>query len=153
MIKLNLTTSCKEHELIKEFLEQNASETLANKINNGVLIEKEGKTLEILFGGNGDLYWIIDNIKIKAKVIKEFKKHLESTYQEKFIITKENYFIYQLFEELINDIENSRIYLSISNELELEFDGFDEKNYESSKERCNRLNQNHKDYFRYKLLC
>lgn len=45
MIKLNLTTSCKEHELIKEFLEQNTSEMLAKKINNGVRIEKEGKTL------------------------------------------------------------------------------------------------------------
>ena len=42
MIKLNLTTSCKEHELIKEFLEQNVSETLAEKINNGVRIEKDG---------------------------------------------------------------------------------------------------------------
>ena len=45
MIKLNLTTSCKEHELIKEFLEQNVSETLAEKINNGVRIEKDGITL------------------------------------------------------------------------------------------------------------
>ena len=44
MIKLNLTTSCKEHELIKEFLEQNASETLAEKINKGVRIEKDGIT-------------------------------------------------------------------------------------------------------------
>lgn len=42
MIKLNLTTSCKEHELIKDYLEQHASETLANKINNGVRIEKDG---------------------------------------------------------------------------------------------------------------
>lgn len=115
-------------------------------------IEKEGKTLEILFGGNGDLYWIFDNHKINPETTEEYINHLESLYQEKFIITKENYFIYQLFDELINDIETSRIYLPISNELELEFDGFDEKNYESSKERCNRLNQNHKDYFRYKLL-
>jgi len=119
---------------------------------NDFYIEKEGKTLEILFGGNGDLYWIIDNIKIKAKVIKEFKKHLESTYQEKFIITKENYFIYQLFEELINDIENSRIYLPVEDELKLKFDELYENTRESSKERCDILNQHYKKYFRYKLL-
>ena len=35
MIKLNLETSTKEHELIKKYLEDNVSEVLANKINNG----------------------------------------------------------------------------------------------------------------------
>ena len=35
MIKLNLETSTKEHELIKKYLEENVSEVLANKINNG----------------------------------------------------------------------------------------------------------------------
>ena len=45
MIKLNLATSCQEHELIKEYLQENASEVLAEKINNGVRIEKDGKTL------------------------------------------------------------------------------------------------------------
>ena len=45
MIKLNLTTETQEHEILKEYLEQNASELLAQKINNGVKIEKDGKTL------------------------------------------------------------------------------------------------------------
>ena len=45
MIKLNLATSCQEHELIKEYLQENVSEILAEKINNGVRIEKDGKTL------------------------------------------------------------------------------------------------------------
>ena len=45
MIELNLATSCQEHELIKEYLQENASEVLAEKINNGVRIEKDGKTL------------------------------------------------------------------------------------------------------------
>ena len=45
MIKLNLETNCKEQEIIKEYLEENASESLAYKINNGVKIQKDNKTL------------------------------------------------------------------------------------------------------------
>lgn len=45
MIKLNLTATGNEQILIKNYLEQNASETLADKINNGVKIEKDNKTL------------------------------------------------------------------------------------------------------------
>ena len=45
MIKLNLETNCREQEIIKEYLEENASETLADKINNGVKIKKDNKTL------------------------------------------------------------------------------------------------------------
>ena len=45
MITLNLTAKGTEQELIKKYLEENASETLADKINNGILIEKDDKTL------------------------------------------------------------------------------------------------------------
>lgn len=45
MITLNLTAKSTEQKLIKKYLEENASETLADKINNGVRIEKDGKTL------------------------------------------------------------------------------------------------------------
>ena len=45
MIKLNLETNCREQEIIKEYLEENASEALADKINNGVKIRKDNKTL------------------------------------------------------------------------------------------------------------
>ena len=45
MIELNLTATTKEQELIKQYLQENASETLANKINNGVQIQKDNKTL------------------------------------------------------------------------------------------------------------
>lgn len=45
MIKLNLETETKERELIKQYLEENVSETLANKINNGVKIVKDNKIL------------------------------------------------------------------------------------------------------------
>ena len=45
MIILNLTAKGVEQEALKQYLEENASETLADKINNGVRIEKDGKTL------------------------------------------------------------------------------------------------------------
>ncbi|MBO5440273.1 MAG: hypothetical protein J6A53_06430 [Clostridia bacterium] len=40
-----LETKTKEQELLKAYLEGNASETLIDKINNGVKIVKDGKTL------------------------------------------------------------------------------------------------------------
>ena len=45
MIKLNLETKSKEQEIIKAYLEENVSEILANKINEGVKIQKDNKTL------------------------------------------------------------------------------------------------------------
>ena len=45
MIKLNLTAMTTEEIILKDYLENNASEVLAQKINNGVRIEKDGKTL------------------------------------------------------------------------------------------------------------
>jgi len=45
MIKLNLSATKDEEIKVKNYLENNASETLANKINNGVRIVKDGKAL------------------------------------------------------------------------------------------------------------
>ena len=44
-MKLNLQAITKEEQKIKAYLEANASEVLAEKINNGVRIQKDGKTL------------------------------------------------------------------------------------------------------------
>lgn len=44
-MKLNLEAKTKEQELVKAYLEETASETLAEKINNGVRIEKDRKTV------------------------------------------------------------------------------------------------------------
>lgn len=44
-MKLDLEAKTKEQELVKAYLEDNASEVLAEKINNGVRIEKDVKTL------------------------------------------------------------------------------------------------------------
>lgn len=45
MIKLNLTPQNKQEELILNYLQKNASETLADKINNGTPFEKDGNPL------------------------------------------------------------------------------------------------------------
>ena len=44
-MKLDLEAKTKEQELVKAYLEENASEVLAEKINSGVRIKKDGKTL------------------------------------------------------------------------------------------------------------
>ena len=45
MIRLNLEATSDEHKIIKAYLEENVSEVLADKINNGVKIVKDGITL------------------------------------------------------------------------------------------------------------
>lgn len=45
MLKLNLTANGKSQKLILAYLQENASEELAHKINNGVTIQKDGKRL------------------------------------------------------------------------------------------------------------
>ena len=42
---LNLTATNRQEEIIKQYLENNVSDTLAEKINNGVKTEKDGKSL------------------------------------------------------------------------------------------------------------
>ena len=44
-MKLNLQATTKEEQKVKAYLEANVSEVLAEKINNGVHIQKDGKTL------------------------------------------------------------------------------------------------------------
>ena len=45
MSKIALEAKTTEHEILKAYLEENASDILAEKINNGVKIQKDGKTL------------------------------------------------------------------------------------------------------------
>ena len=45
-MRLNLETKTKAQQLVKEYLEKNASSALAEKINNGTVIVKDGKALK-----------------------------------------------------------------------------------------------------------
>lgn len=65
--------------------------------------ESETKSLGLVWGGNGDLYWLLDNLEdIDVK---------DDPMYDSFCITKEDYAVYSLFEELYNDLMQGRIYL------------------------------------------
>lgn len=72
------------------------------------LMEKD-KYLAFTFGGNLDLYW---SIHINKKNIDE------NNNCDCFIITKENYGVYRLFEKLFFDIENINIFDKEMSEIE-----------------------------------
>ena len=67
MIKLNLEANTEEEKLIKEHLENTASETLAEKINNGTKIIKDNKTLLNKKDFNGFLNYAKEQAKSSVK--------------------------------------------------------------------------------------
>ena len=67
MITLNLTTKNTEQEVVRQYLEENASEMLAEKINNGVRIEKDGKTLINRKTLDGFMKYATDEAKKQAE--------------------------------------------------------------------------------------
>ena len=67
-------------------------ETFIVKTNNG--------DFEILFAPNGDLYWRYLN---KKNILEDEQVH-------ELTITKENYFIYELFYQLYESIKSNKIY-------------------------------------------
>lgn len=67
MKTLNLETKNKEQEMIKQYLEENASDILADKINNGVKITKDGKTLLSKKDLNGFMKFAADEAKKQAE--------------------------------------------------------------------------------------
>lgn len=76
------------------------------------------KYLSFIFGGNLDLYWILENYSDLSN---------EEIRTDHFIITKENYALYSLFEELYNNIKN----INISDD---NYDLYKYNNYYSVKE-------------------
>lgn len=67
MPKLNLISKNKAQELIKAYLEENASELLADKINNGVRVQKDGKTLISKKTLDGFMAYATDEAKKQAE--------------------------------------------------------------------------------------
>jgi len=78
-----------------------------------ISIKNDNKKLSIIFGGNLDLYFILSTDN------REKYEDIINSKVDSFIITKENYFIYSVFEELINDIKDSKIFIqnNFDNEL------------------------------------
>lgn len=65
---------------------------------------KDDKELKIVFGGNGDLYWMLRQTKTS-----DMNEEMNEVYNN-FYVTKENPIIYRLFDELYNDILNCNIF-------------------------------------------
>ena len=67
MYKLNLETKTKEQELIKEYLQNNVSEIIADKINNGIKITKDNKTFVNKKDLDGFMRFATDEAKKQAE--------------------------------------------------------------------------------------
>lgn len=67
MVKLNLTANGQEQTKILDYLQENASDTLADKINNGVFILKDGKRLLNKKDLNGFMQYACDEAKKLAE--------------------------------------------------------------------------------------
>lgn len=66
-----------------------------------ISLKEEDKQVVLMFGGNGDLYWVFNSSNV--------------TEDNEFTITKENYELYQLFDRLFYDIENVNIFAEEKN--------------------------------------
>ena len=72
-----------------------------NEFGLQIFIEEDNSYLSILYGGNLDLYWSIHSNK----------RTLENDSKtDTFTITKENYKLYNLFENLYNDIKEINLF-------------------------------------------
>lgn len=94
-------------------------------------------TLDVVFGGVGDVYWIYDN--------QNFFDAKEDSMYDKLLITKEDLDIYNIFNELYEDLINCRIYMPDNC-------GFIEGWNEKEEKRCNLSNKRIKESPRYDKL-
>ena len=72
-----------------------------NEFGLQIFIEEDNSYLSILYGGNLDLYWSIHSNK---RTIENDSK------TDTFIITKENYELYNIFDNLYNDIKEINLF-------------------------------------------
>ena len=99
--------------------------------------ENEDKHLDVIFGGNGDIYWVYDNLE-------QLYAEEDSMY-EAFTIPKEEINLYKIFNELYEDLVNCRIFVPETTEL---IPGGIKKD----QERCRRNNEDLKKDPRYNML-
>ncbi len=95
--------------------------------------QNEDIYLELTFGGDGDLYWIYDNLEVMGNE--------EDSMYESFLIPKYED-IYASFNELYEDLINCRIYLPKKDLL----------TGENDEEECKESNSEIKKRSRYKKL-
>lgn len=100
------------------------------------IIENEDKHLDVLFGGNGDIYWVYDN---QERLFDE----IDSMYEQFLIPNTDN--LFSIFNELYEDLINCNIFLPEPNEL---MPG----DYERDQIRCQSSNEELKRDYRYNKL-
>ena len=107
------------------------------KTDSGYTIDifDDKKILTITFGGNLDLYWNLTS---------EEKREVDT-----FEITKENYFLYSLFEILYNDIVNCNLFKVYDEELSF---ANSSKELQMIYDRKKELNKRFSEYEEYKRL-
>ena len=66
MVKLNLEAQGTEQQAVLSYLQENVSKVLADKINNGVYIEKDGKRLLNKKDLNGFMRYACDEARKQA---------------------------------------------------------------------------------------
>lgn len=71
--------------------------------------ENEDKHLDVIFGGNGDVYWVYDNFEVAYAE--------EDSMYETFTIPKTETGLYNIFNELYEDLVNCRIFVPETKEL------------------------------------
>lgn len=100
---------------------------------------EENITLDIVFGGVGDVYWIYDNQNFFYTDIEDDPMY------DKLIITKEDIDIYNIFNELYEDLIKCKIYIP-------DKCGFIDEWNEQEEKRCFLSNQRIKESPRYNKL-
>ncbi len=83
-----------------------------------IFFKEENKYLAITYGGNLDLYWIIYSEEVNK--------------DNNFVITKENYEVYRLFEQLFNDIDDINIYKYQNHQFSSNFKKAQKEKYRKS---------------------
>lgn len=86
------------------------------------------KEFQVLFAGNLDLYWRIDNLDSGSDLR-----------YEDFVITKENYYIYDAFSTLYESIKNCRVYKEEDNSFLKDSPLYDENLQNRIQERLKRI--------------
>ena len=110
MIKLNLKPENEEQELLVKYLEENVSKILADKINNGVRIEKDGKSLT----NKKDLKTFMDYASKKAKEFAEKGKNYACINHEKVFSWAIHYFEEDTIEGTLYNEDRHHLYLPFS---------------------------------------
>lgn len=104
--------------------------------------ESIDKHLDIVFGDDGDIYWILDNYEVVDLQ--------DDPMYDTFMIFKKDYDIYQIFNELYEDLINGRIYHP--EQLPSYCLMFDKRAQEKENKRCDESNKEIQNNFRYKKL-